>query len=418
MVRARPTSDLMMTESPSDTPSQSDPHTRAIRLWLYAVAALVLAMVLVGGATRLTESGLSITEWKPVMGVLPPLSADAWQAEFQKYQAIPQYGAINAGMSLDEFKTIYWWEWTHRLLGRVIGAAYLLPFLFFLWRGFVAPALRPLLWFIFGLGALQGAVGWWMVASGLAERVEVSQYRLATHLLLACVIYVALVWSALILPRETGEVAIGGLRPPFFTYKERRRGASAREQRGGGGIPAWRLRATAFGLLILILAQIYLGALVAGLRAGYAYNTWPLIDGALVPDAGRLFFITPLWRNFFDNILTVQFDHRMLAYVIFVVALLHAIDVARTAKARALRIGAVVLFAAIVLQMALGIATLLLVVPLPLALAHQTMAMLVLTAATVHAAGLGRRASLPLIPAQAEIQTGSPLSRGRAGQVL
>jgi heme a synthase len=398
MVRARPTSDLMMTESPSDTPSQSDPHTRAIRLWLYAVAALVLAMVLVGGATRLTESGLSITEWKPVMGVLPPLSADAWQAEFQKYQAIPQYGAINAGMSLDEFKTIYWWEWTHRLLGRVIGAAYLLPFLFFLWRGFVAPALRPLLWFIFGLGALQGAVGWWMVASGLAERVEVSQYRLATHLLLACLIYVGLVWTAFILRRETQE--------------------RNHAPHGGGGVPTWRVRAGAFGLLVLVLAQVYLGALVAGLRAGYAYNTWPLIDGALVPDAGRLFFITPLWRNFFDNILTVQFDHRMLAYVIFVVALLHAIDVARTAKARALRIGAVVLFAAIVLQMALGIATLLLVVPLPLALAHQTMAMLVLTAATVHAAGLGRRASLPLIPAQAEIQSGSPLSRGRAGQVL
>ena len=179
-----------MTETPATTP------TRAIRLWLYAVAALVLAMVLVGGATRLTESGLSITEWKPVMGALPPLSQDAWQAEFEKYQAIPQYRVMNSGMSLDQFKTIYWWEWTHRLLGRVIGAAYLLPFLFFLWRGWVAPAMRPLLWFIFGLGALQGAVGWWMVASGLAERVEVSQYRLAAHLLLACLIYVALIFTA------------------------------------------------------------------------------------------------------------------------------------------------------------------------------------------------------------------------------
>jgi heme a synthase len=152
----------------------ADTHARAIRLWLYAVAALVLAMVLVGGATRLTESGLSITEWKPVMGVLPPVSEGAWQAAFEKYQAIPQYREMNRGMSLDAFKTIYWWEWTHRALGRVIGAAYLLPFLFFLWRGWVAPSLRPLLWFIFGLGALQGAVGWWMVASGLAERVEVS----------------------------------------------------------------------------------------------------------------------------------------------------------------------------------------------------------------------------------------------------
>ena len=174
----------------------ADTHARAIRLWLYAVAALVLAMVLVGGATRLTESGLSITEWKPVMGTLPPLSARDWQDAFAKYQSIPQYRAFNAGMSLSEFKTIYWWEWTHRLLGRLIGAAFLLPFVWFLWRGWVAPSLRPRLWFIFGLGALQGAVGWWMVASGLAERTEVSQYRLATHLILACAIYVALIWTA------------------------------------------------------------------------------------------------------------------------------------------------------------------------------------------------------------------------------
>jgi heme a synthase len=358
MVRAPATSDLTMTESLSDTRTLSDTHTRATRLWLYAVAALVLAMVLVGGATRLTESGLSITEWKPVMGVLPPLSENAWQAAFEKYQVIPQYRAMNAGMSLDEFRTIYWWEWTHRLLGRVIGAAYLLPFLFFLWRGWVAPSLRPLLWFIFGLGALQGAVGWWMVASGLADRVEVSHYRLATHLLLACVIYVAVVWTA-------------------WRIGERE-----------GAIMARRIRVAAFGLLILVLAQIYLGALVAGLRAGYAYNTWPLIDGALVPDAGQLLFITPLWRNVFENILTVQFDHRVLAYVIFIVALLHAIDLARTVKEGAARTGALVLFAAIVAQIALGIATLLWVVPLPLALAHQAMAMLVLTAATMHAASV------------------------------
>ena len=178
------------------TGNLADAHACAIRLWLYAVAALVLAMVLVGGATRLTKSGLSITEWKPVMGTLPPLSAGDWQDAFEKYQAIPQYRALNAGMSLDKFKTIYWWEWAHRLLGRLIGAAFLLPFVWFLWRGWVAPALRPRLWFIFGLGALQGAVGWWMVASGLAERTEVSQYRLATHLILACAIYVALIWTA------------------------------------------------------------------------------------------------------------------------------------------------------------------------------------------------------------------------------
>jgi heme a synthase len=356
MVRALATSDPTMTGT-----LIGDTQTRAVRLWLYAVAALVLAMVLVGGATRLTESGLSITEWKPVTGVVPPLSQDAWQAAFAQYQATPQYRAMNSGMSLEAFKTIYWWEWGHRLLGRVVGVAFLLPFSFFLWRGWVAPSLRPRLWFIFALGALQGAVGWWMVASGLAERVDVSQYRLATHLLLACLIYVALILTA----RRLDE-----------------RAAPA-------GIPPGRIRAGAVALLVLVLAQIYLGALVAGLRAGYAYNTWPLIDGALVPDAARLFFETPLWRNVFENILTVQFDHRMLAYAIFVIALLHALDVAGAVKGRGVRTGAFVLFAAILLQIALGIATLLWVVPLSLALLHQALAMLVLTVASVHAAHVG-----------------------------
>jgi len=336
-------------------------HLRTVRAWLYAVAALIFAMVLVGGATRLTESGLSITEWKPVLGALPPLSADAWRAAFEKYQAIPQYRAFNLGMSLDAFKTIYWWEWTHRLLGRLIGVAFLVPFLWFLWRGRVAPAWRAPLWFIFALGALQGAVGWWMVASGLADRVEVSQYRLATHLVLACLIYVAIIWTAQRMDERPPEPL-----PP-------------------------RIRFSAIGLLVLVLVQIYLGALVAGLRAGYIYNTWPLIDGAFIPEAARLFFNTPLWRNFFENTLTVQFDHRMLAYAIWASALLHLVNVARTVKRGPMMTGAVVLFAAITLQAALGIFALLLRVPLPLALAHQAVAMLVLTTATVHAAGLAAR---------------------------
>jgi cytochrome c oxidase assembly protein subunit 15 len=366
MVRALPTSDPRMIGTLT-----SDTHSRAVRLWLYAVAALVLAMVLVGGATRLTESGLSITEWKPVTGVAPPLSQDAWRAEFEKYQATPQYRAMNSGMSLEAFKTIYWWEWTHRQLGRLVGAAFLLPFLFFLWRGWVAASLRPRLWFIFGLGALQGAVGWWMVASGLADRVEVSQYRLATHLLLACLIYVALILTAQRLDQRAA---------PF------------------GAVPG-RIRAGAVALLVLVLAQIYLGALVAGLRAGYAYNTWPLIDGALVPDAARLLFETPLWRNFFENILTVQFDHRVLAYAIFLIALVHAIDVGRTVKARGVRAGAFALLGAIVVQIALGVATLLWVVPLSLALLHQAVAMLVLTTASVHAANaISPRRVIEIIP--------------------
>ncbi len=344
-------------------------HARAIRLWLYAVAALVLAMVLVGGATRLTESGLSITERKPVMGTLPPLGESGWQAEFEKYQAIPQYRALNAGMSLAQFKTIYWWEWAHRLLGRLIGVAFLLPFLWFLWRGWVEPALLAPLWFIFGLGALQGGVGWWMVASGLADRVEVSQYRLATHLVLACAIYVALIWTARRLEDRPALILPG------------------------------RVRATAAGLLVLVLLQIYLGALVAGLRAGYVYNTWPLIDGAFVPDAGRLFLDAPLWRNFFENTLTVQFDHRMLAYAIFACALLHTFDVAGLQKRGPALTGAIALLAAVTLQAGLGVWTLLWRVPLAIALIHQAMAMVVLTVATAHAAAVA--ASVPRVIAAA-----------------
>src|ERR1700758_3291124 len=207
---------------------------RAVRLWLVAVAALMFATLVVGGATRLTESGLSIVEWKPVTGVMPPLDAAAWQAEFGKYKTIPQYREHNAGMSLDEFKTIYWWEWTHRLLARLVGSAFLLPFLWFLGRGRVPPPLRARLWTIFGLGAALGAVGWWMVASGLADRVNVSQYRLAFHLTLACVIFAVIVWTA------------QGLVP-----------------RAPIAVPR-RIRLGATALLVLVILQIYLGALVAG----------------------------------------------------------------------------------------------------------------------------------------------------------
>jgi heme a synthase len=344
---------VMRAERPDAV--HEEPHVRAIRLWLFAVAALVLGMVLVGGATRLTESGLSITEWKPVMGVIPPLGEAQWQAEFEKYQAIPQYNALNRGMNLGAFKTIFWWEWTHRLLGRVIGAAFLLPFMWFLWRGWITPGLRARLWFIFGLGALQGAVGWWMVASGLADRIEVSQYRLAAHLVLACLIYVAIIWTVLRVPDRP--IAL---------------------------LPA-RIRVAAIALLVLVLLQIYLGALVAGLRAGLIYNTWPLIDGVFVPDASHLFFSTPMWRNFFENALTVQFDHRMVAYAVWLLSAAHVADALWTGRRGGVLVRALLLFAAVTIQAALGIATLLQQAPLALALSHQAMAMVVLTVAA-HAA--------------------------------
>jgi cytochrome c oxidase assembly protein subunit 15 len=326
---------------------------RAVRWWLVAVAALIALMVLVGGATRLTESGLSIVEWKPVTGTLPPLTDAQWHEAFEGYKKIPQYRELNAGMSLAEFKTIFWWEWSHRLLGRFIGIAYLLPFLWFLWRGAFNAELKRRLWLIFGLGALQGAVGWWMVASGLSQRIEVSQYRLAVHLLLALLIFASIVWTL----RRMSE------RPQIVAPS--------------------RLKITSVALLALTFLQIYFGALVAGLRAGRVYNTWPEIDGAFIPSAARLFFEEPWWRNLFDNTLTVQFEHRMTAYALLALALWHAIDATRARAASAVIAGAWWLVAAIILQAALGILTLLNQVPIDLALAHQAVAIVVLTLAVL-----------------------------------
>jgi heme a synthase len=334
---------------------------RAVRVWLLTVAALIALMVVVGGATRLTESGLSIVEWKPVTGALPPLGEAQWNAAFEAYKKIPQYNALNAGMDLAQFKTIFWWEWSHRLLGRVIGMVYLLPFLFFLWCGALGAELKRRLWVIFGLGALQGAVGWWMVASGLSERIEVSHYRLATHLVLALLIYASIVWTL----RRLGE------REPL--------------------VVSARMRVASFVLVGLTFVQLYLGALVAGLRAGLVYNTWPLIDGAFVPASARLWFDTPWWHNLFDNTLTVQFEHRMTAYALFVLAILHVFDALRVRAPRAAVKGGLWLVAAITLQATLGILTLLNQVPIGLALLHQAVAIAVLTLAVMQAERLAAR---------------------------
>jgi heme a synthase len=347
----------------TDISAPQTSHHRAVRWWLVSIAALIVIMVLVGGATRLTESGLSIVEWKPVTGTLPPLNQEQWTQAFEAYKTIPQYRELNAGMSLAEFKTIFWWEWSHRLLGRVIGVAYLWPFLWFLWRGALSADLRRRLWLIFGLGALQGVVGWWMVASGLSQRVEVSQYRLATHLVLALFIFAALVWT-------------------LRRLADRPRSAAS-----------WRLKITGVALLVLTFVQLYLGALVAGLRAGRVYNTWPDIDGALIPSAARLFFEAPWWRNLFDNTLTVQFEHRMTAYLLFTLALLHALDAVRSRAGAAAVNGALWLAAAITLQATLGVLTLLNQVPTFLALAHQAVAIAVLTLAIFQVDRLAARRS-------------------------
>jgi cytochrome c oxidase assembly protein subunit 15 len=308
-----------------------------VRAWLAIIAVLIFAMVIVGGATRLTDSGLSITEWQPLLGAIPPLTETQWQAAFDKYRQIPQYSVVNAGMTLAAFKFIYWWEWAHRFLGRFIGAAFLIPFLFFwlTWR--IEQRLLPRLAIIFILGGLQGLLGWYMVESGLVDRIDVSQYRLSAHLTFATVIFGAVIWTAL---------GIG------------------RERRGS-------LDYGACGLVGLVLLQIAAGGFVAGLDAGQGYNTWPLIDGSLVPSG--LLAIEPVWRNLFENALTVQFDHRMIAYAIAIYA---AILAWRTRRA-----SAVVVFAVVIIQMGLGIWTLVEHVPLAQALMHQAGAMILLAAA-------------------------------------
>ncbi|MBX3497638.1 MAG: COX15/CtaA family protein [Parvibaculum sp.] len=328
---------------------RSDADHRAIAIWLAAVAALVFIMVVVGGLTRLTESGLSITEWKPVTGALPPMSEEHWQAEFDLYRQIPQYQLINKGMSLAEFKTIYWWEWSHRFLGRLIGLAFFMPFVWFLVTRRVERALLPRLVGLFVLGGMQGVLGWWMVMSGLTERTEVSQYRLAAHLGLATLIYMALVWTVFDLQRGKATRALGGI---------------AR---------------AALALVIFVFLQTILGAFVAGLRAGAVYNTWPLMDGAWLPDG--LMRMSPLWHNFFENHLTVQFQHRIAAYLLLLAALWHWFAARRTAAADS----AGLLLLAIVMQALLGIWTVLWAVPIPLGAAHQAGALIVLTLALAHA---------------------------------
>ena len=348
---------------------------RSVRAWLIIVAALVVCTLMVGGATRLTESGLSIVEWKPVTGTIPPLTDAEWSKQFEAYKTIPQYREMNHGMSLAEFKTIFWWEWAHRLFGRLIGAVFLLPFLWFLWRGFLSSELKRRLWTIFVLGGAQGAVGWWMVASGLSGRVSVSQYRLAIHFMLAVLILSAIIWTLRRLQ----------VRPP--------------------SVAPMRVKVTGRILLALLFLQFYFGALVAGLRAGRVFNTWPLIDGAFIPSAARLFFEQPWWRNFFDNTLTVQFTHRMIAYALVALAIVHAIDAVRSRTGPAIISSALWIMATMIFQAVVGILTLLNQVPIDLGLAHQAVAIVVLTLALVHVERLG--GALPdRTPAKLRLVTG------------
>src|SRR5216683_1625423 len=341
---------------------------------------MIFVMVVIGGVTRLTLSGLSITEWEPVVGILPPLSPAAWAAEFAKYQHIPQYRLVNYGMSLDEFKTIYLWEYTHRLWGRLIGFAYALPFLYFVLRRRVPRRLLAPLAGILLLGFLEGALGWYMVASGLAERVEVSQYRLVAHLALALLIYAATLWVALGIlapsphPNPPPQAREGVISPPSLAGEGGGRSVSC-----GRVGAAWRRAAEA--ILGLVALTILAGGFVAGLHAGLTYNTFPLMDGSLVP-AGYA-QLQPFLRNWFENIAAVQFDHRLLAMTTVAAVVVLWLSGRSVSLPRPARLALRALLVVAALQFALGVATLLLVVPIPLAAAHQAGAMLLLTAAIV-----------------------------------
>lgn len=338
-------------------------NRKAIRIWLYVVALAVFALVVVGGATRLTESGLSITEWKPIHGVIPPLNEAEWQEEFQKYQKIPQYEQLNADMDLAGFKRIFWWEWAHRFLARGVGVLFAVPLLFFWLTRRIEPSLGPKLVGILALGGLQGAVGWWMVASGLVKLTSVSQYRLATHLTLAAIIFIA-----------TIAVARG-----LATYTDRP--TDRRTQRFAGV------------LVLLILFQLYLGALVAGLDAGLAYNTWPLMDGSIIPS--DMFILDPAWRNLFENPKTVQFIHRIGAYIVLLAVAWHFVTTRRNLPGSTHARRAGVLLVLTLLQAVIGILTLLTQVDFHTAITHQAMAMVLLAFATAHWRGTKGAYPLP-----------------------
>ncbi|HAH11278.1 MAG TPA: heme A synthase [Alphaproteobacteria bacterium] len=335
---------------------QSSPR-KWVALWLFSVAGLVALMVVVGGLTRLTDSGLSITSWKPIHGALPPLSLAEWEDEFEAYRQIPEYQKINKGMSLEEFKTIFWWEWGHRNLGRLIGLAYALPLLVFWWRGQIASAWWPWLLGLLFLGGLQGFVGWWMVASGLTERTDVSQYRLVTHLTLALVIFCGLLWMAY---RVLGFEAAQSMR-------------------------ALAQRNWVFGFLALVFVQIMLGGLVAGTDAGMTYNTWPLMDGKVIPDG--LWAQAPWWLNPFENITQIQFNHRLGGYAVAIAAVLLWWRIRKARDQRASRLADIML-ATVGAQVLIGIATLIAVMPVWLAAMHQFGAVLVLAATVTLAAAL------------------------------
>ncbi|MHA6298951.1 COX15/CtaA family protein [Devosia sp. CAU 1758] len=348
----------MQDAAPGQVSFASD-GLRPVRIWLYGLAAFVLLIVVVGGITRLTESGLSITSWKPISGVIPPLNDAEWQAEFEAYQQIPQYSVLNSWMSLDDFRFIFFWEWLHRLVARFLGVLFIVPFVIFLIQKRLPRDLALPLFGLFILGGFQGALGWWMVSSGLTELTSVSQYRLAAHLTAASLLFIALIYVA----------------------------RSLSPGRALGRVTGFHLTTVTL-LLVAVILQIGAGAFVAGLDAGMGYQTWPLMDGAIVPNG--LMVMEPAWRNLFENALTVQFIHRLLAYLIvlyvgYLIWRRHKDGGFAGVHGWLPRIGFIVL-----LQVGLGVATLLMSVPIGLAVGHQALAFMLAGLGTAYVADMKR----------------------------
>jgi heme a synthase len=366
------------------TISRQQAAPKAVAVWLFVCCGLIFLMIVVGGITRLTLSGLSITEWHPLVGIIPPLTHAQWVGEFARYRQVPEYRAVHSGMSLSDFKSIYFWEYTHRLLGRLIGVAFAVPLVWFWLRGKLPRGLGPALLGILALGFAQGLLGWYMVESGLVHRIEVSQYRLVAHLTLALAIYSLILWTALGLAfpaQKPGKANPDHPLPCLRAGATEKAGAlGGPGSQGAGATGAWWRRA-AEALIALIGLTIAAGGFVAGTRAGLTYNTFPLMDGRLIP-AGydRLH---PFVRNWFENIPAIQFDHRLLAETTAGVVLALGIIAMRHSLARRARTALWVLFTAALVQVTLGITTLLLVVPIPLAAAHQAGAVLLLSSAIV-----------------------------------
>lgn len=336
------------------TLEQNEIHNRQVYIWLFLCAGLIFFMILLGGVTRLTHSGLSMVEWKPLMGIIPPLNSKEWQESFDLYKLYPEYQKINKGMSISEYKYIFMYEYLHRILGRVIGIVFLIPFLFFFFTGRIKKKLTPKLLVMFFLGGFQGLLGWYMVKSGLVNIPSVSQYRLTAHLGNAVIIYAYILWVAFGLIEDSRQSLVG----------------SVRNITKG-------IRVSSYTITGLLFLMILSGGLVAGTRAGLAYSTFPLMGETFIPVG--LYSLSPFWLSAFEDITTIQFNHRIFAYLLFILIFSFSINTIRKLDSSIIRKVLAFMLILLTLQICLGIATILLYVPVPIAAAHQSGAIALLT---------------------------------------